>query len=57
MNAELAALAATRRADGQPCNPMRDGLTDVDWLTEEEIQLAHVLGLQDELAGMAGMAA
>jgi len=53
MSADLAtlhALATTRRASGQPCNPYRDGVEDADWWTEQEIQEAHLLGLQAALA-------
>lgn len=46
----IRATAAARRAAGEPCNPMRDPLTDDDWMTEPEIQRVHVLGLEMELA-------
>jgi len=42
----LYALAAERRAAGLPCNPHRDGLTDLDWLSLNEIDRVHALGLQ-----------
>ena len=45
----LHAIAATRRAAGQPCNPMRDPVADIDWLTEDELQRAHWLGFAIEL--------
>lgn len=48
----LHAQAATRRAAGQPCNPHRDGLTNVDWLSLDELDRAHVLGLQGAVAEM-----
>lgn len=50
--AALSALAESRRAAGLPCNDRREGVAAVDWLTDSEIQRAHVLGLRIELAGM-----
>ena len=53
MTAELQrlhALARQRRNAGEPCNPMREGIADVDYLSEAHIQELHKLGLQIELA-------
>lgn len=46
----LHALAAQRRNNGEPCNPMRDGVDVTDWLKEGELQDLHLLGLRAELA-------
>ena len=58
MKTELFAMhatAAARRAAGLPCNPMRDPVADDDWMTEDELQRVHQLGLMIDLAerGMA----
>lgn len=58
MKAELAALMAlgkSRRAAGQPCNPMREGWDDIDWLDESELQRAHCLNLRIEMAEWAAV--
>ena len=60
MSAELAALLAlgqSRRAAGLPCNPRRDPVAAVDFLTEEEIQRAYYLTLRRDLAARTGVAA
>ena len=53
----LLALGQSRRAAGLPCNPRRDGLDCVDWLTEDEIQRAYCLTLRRDLAARTGVAA
>ena len=42
----LLALGQSRRAAGLPCNPMRAGRDDVDWLSEAELQTAQTLTLR-----------
>lgn len=52
----LLALAASRRAAGLPCNPWRDGLSDVDWLSKAQIDYVFYLQIRLELSARTGVA-